>query len=343
MTKTYLFHELSSIFPLIEGEEFNELVEDIKKNGQLEEGILFEDKILDGRNRYRACKLLNIPFKTKEYSGQISARDYIISTNLHRRHLTIAQRSEIGLILLAEEEKKARERKAEINSEIGKSLEGKKRDEPISEIKKNILEKKIEEIKKEKGEGASLEIVAPKVKVSSVTLSKAKKIKDVAKTEPIIAKEWEEAKKGKTSVDAVYKKAKIIETLPNDVKKEAIKENPKITLEEAKKIAEFPELEQRKNIMKQIEQTKQASKKIIERKKEIAKHNTKSPVIFENLDEKFLKKWRDIAQDIQIKMRKGFLKPYSEETKQEAYKIVKGIIKFLISEFSEEVKIIGEN
>ena len=35
-TKTYLFHERSSIFPLIEGEDFESLVEDIIKNGENE-------------------------------------------------------------------------------------------------------------------------------------------------------------------------------------------------------------------------------------------------------------------------------------------------------------------
>lgn len=33
-TKTYLIHEISSYLPLLEGEEFNALVEDIKQFGQ---------------------------------------------------------------------------------------------------------------------------------------------------------------------------------------------------------------------------------------------------------------------------------------------------------------------
>jgi len=46
---------------------------------------------------------------------------------------------------------------------------------------------------------------------------KAKKIKEVAKEQPKIARAWEEAKKGNTSVSAVYNKAKATEQPPKTV------------------------------------------------------------------------------------------------------------------------------
>lgn len=108
------FHPLANLFPLIEGREFDELVADIGENGLLEPIVLLDGKILDGRNRYRAAVA----------AGVISARDpaqiqyawdrgmgvigfepfdgdgdplaWVLSKNLHRRHLTENQRTMIA-------------------------------------------------------------------------------------------------------------------------------------------------------------------------------------------------------------------------------------------------------
>jgi ParB-like chromosome segregation protein Spo0J len=85
-------HPLADLFPLMEGTDFDALVADIEANGQREPIMLFEDKILDGRNRWHACKKAGIEPKTKEYRGN-DPLAYVISLNLKRRHLNESQRA----------------------------------------------------------------------------------------------------------------------------------------------------------------------------------------------------------------------------------------------------------
>lgn len=85
-------HPLASCFPMMGEDELLELAEDIAKNGLLEPVTLYESKILDGRNRYRACKLKGIDPDYLTYLGNDPA-SFVISRNVHRRHLTTSQRA----------------------------------------------------------------------------------------------------------------------------------------------------------------------------------------------------------------------------------------------------------
>jgi N6-adenosine-specific RNA methylase IME4/ParB-like chromosome segregation protein Spo0J len=88
----YEAHEEAYIFPQIEGKEFDKLVDDIKANGLLNPIVLYQGKILDGRNRFNACLEAGIQPLFVEYDGD-SPREYVISLNLTRRHLTESQRA----------------------------------------------------------------------------------------------------------------------------------------------------------------------------------------------------------------------------------------------------------
>jgi ParB-like chromosome segregation protein Spo0J len=89
----YSFHKLSNIFPLLEGKEFEAFKKDIKENGQREPIALYNGEIIDGRNRYRACKELGIEPKVTRLDPNIDPVKYVISANLHRRHLKESQRA----------------------------------------------------------------------------------------------------------------------------------------------------------------------------------------------------------------------------------------------------------
>jgi N6-adenosine-specific RNA methylase IME4 len=91
------FHEIANIFPLMDGPEFAALVDDIKQNGLLDPIIIHENKIIDGRNRYRACLAAGIEPRFEEWKqNDMPMLDWVVSKNLHRRHLNETQRSVVA-------------------------------------------------------------------------------------------------------------------------------------------------------------------------------------------------------------------------------------------------------
>ena len=89
-------HPSAEIFPLMATAEFDALVADIKQNGQLEPIVTYNNMILDGRHRYKACLLIGRKPNTTEWSGIGSPEAFVISMNMRRRHLTASQRAIIA-------------------------------------------------------------------------------------------------------------------------------------------------------------------------------------------------------------------------------------------------------
>lgn len=92
---TYEFHPLANIFPLIEGQAYQDLMADVMKHGVREPVWLLDGKVLDGRNRMRAAEAMGVKYETRTYEGDDPA-GFVISLNLHRRHLTESQRAAVA-------------------------------------------------------------------------------------------------------------------------------------------------------------------------------------------------------------------------------------------------------
>jgi len=84
------FHPLANIFPLMDEAGLAELAADIKAESQREPIVLWQEQIIDGPNRYRACQIAEVEpvIKTIDFpGGEAEALNYVVSRNLKRRGL----------------------------------------------------------------------------------------------------------------------------------------------------------------------------------------------------------------------------------------------------------------
>ncbi|MBT9132960.1 MAG: DNA adenine methyltransferase YhdJ [Firmicutes bacterium] len=190
------FHEIADIFPLMEGAEFESLVVDISANGLVEPVWVWEGKILDGRNRWNACAQIGIEPKFREYLGN-DPEGFVVSANLHRRHLNAYQRSIIALKLKPVLQEEAKEHPGG----RGKLLQN---------------SAKVYDTRKE---------LASLAKVSHDTISKVETI-----AEKGTLQQRESASTGKSSINTVYKEVVASEKKEERKRKtaEAVRQLPEL-------------------------------------------------------------------------------------------------------------------
>lgn len=164
-----IFHELCLIFPFKE-RLIVDLVLDIEKEDLQEPIKRYNGKILDGRHRWYACKILGILPLTIHLPLTIKCIKYVKSHNLKRRHLTTGERVFVSLGL-------------------DKWI-------PIEFKKNNIVEKREDLLHTEK--------MAKEAETTPIHVKKAKRLLIKSINEPKIEKIIEKIKKDKLSLDKGY-------------------------------------------------------------------------------------------------------------------------------------------
>ena len=93
-TYDYEFHPIANIFPLMGDAELTVLADDIRAHGLRETIWLKDGRVIDGRNRWRACTMAGVQPRFRPFYGEENELlAFVVSLNLHRRHLSESQRA----------------------------------------------------------------------------------------------------------------------------------------------------------------------------------------------------------------------------------------------------------
>lgn len=115
----YPVHPAAALLPLMVGEEFDELVESIRRTRTVIAVEIHEGKLIDGRNRCRAVEQLKLEGEAIElpttewhpHAGE-SVEEHIYVVNVCRRHLSDDQRVVFATKLLPAIRRRCKERQA---------------------------------------------------------------------------------------------------------------------------------------------------------------------------------------------------------------------------------------
>lgn len=104
-------HPAAKVFPLMDEEGLTTLAEDIAAHGLLSPIELLDGKVIDGRNRQRACRIAGVEpkFKDVDLNGQMPI-EYVLSKNLRRRQLSTVQLALLAFDLIPHYRERAEER-----------------------------------------------------------------------------------------------------------------------------------------------------------------------------------------------------------------------------------------
>ncbi len=166
--------------------KLNGLQHKITKTKDIKDGKI---KIIDGKNRYIACKIVNVAprYKHKNDLTEIEKIFYVVRENLNRKHYKRNEEIIIGVYVVIEVEKLWKIRELTLVNQH-------ENQEQLNKIK--VVQNKL-----------LLTEVAELVETKPKTIRQAKEILEISNTNPKFKKQWEQVKKGKP-IEPIYNKVK---------------------------------------------------------------------------------------------------------------------------------------
>jgi len=117
-------HPIANVWPMLDDEKLDELAEDIRQQGQLQPIWTFEGMILDGRNRFEACRRAEIKPIIMEYKGDEPTK-FAQSLNEKRRHQSASVRAAVAVDLepfFAEDANRRQKQSIKIREDKGRAV-----------------------------------------------------------------------------------------------------------------------------------------------------------------------------------------------------------------------------
>jgi len=193
-SESYKVHPAASAFPMLSQSAFEALLGDVEANGLNEPIVMWRDHwrdvlwLIDGRNRARVLKtmgldpLANAQFKS--FDDDVEVARYVVSVNLHRRHMNESQRAMVAARLLPifEAEAKARQgARTDIRANLHECSPASRSDESAGAVF-NVGQRSVASAKKVASEGAPEVVEAVKCGELAVSAA-AKLVKEDADTQ----------------------------------------------------------------------------------------------------------------------------------------------------------------
>jgi hypothetical protein len=153
-------HPTAEMFPPMTSEEFAALADDIEVNGLLEPITTLDGMILDGRHRDRACRERGVKpiYVAWDPKCGVTPLEWVVSRNLHRRQLTVAQKAALAVELMGPIVEAARQRQRDAGKKFGRGNSLLSRDPKLLE------------------RGRSAEIAAPLFGVSPASIARLARV-----------------------------------------------------------------------------------------------------------------------------------------------------------------------
>jgi len=210
--------EYETIVPRPSQDDYSTLKESIQNVGIRVPLIVDQEFVLlDGYTRYKAATELatpEVPIEVRQFKNRLETMLFIVEINVARRHLTVAQKANLGLKLLSLEKELAKERQIRKPGSVPPILVGQKCEtrEAGEKYGRGKVPPTLVEPIEDSNEGMALTHAAKKVGVGRETLRKAKRVQDKVAEYPELGDRWQQALAGKDSVDGVYRRLEILET-----------------------------------------------------------------------------------------------------------------------------------